>query len=176
MAHRLYFGLLAALVLSNGACATMAARRNDVRETQVNGRTTFVDRVRVIGVTAADSVYVDGALASLDDPAALRQIAFYRELCLRASRSDCDVEYVRGSTRVLWLNRAQAHTIRVVRGDREATMRLRAGWKFKWFWIDGLLGPGAFVAWYIDSRTNGWRRHPSVIDAGSLSWTAPGTR
>jgi hypothetical protein len=57
----------------------------------------------------------------------------------------------------VFLNPKRPHTLRLVRGDRQATVTLKTSFRVKWYFLDMVFFPLAPVAWVVDGVTGSWK-------------------
>lgn len=155
-------GLMLPLLLAVTGCATMSANRvRQYQRDRAAGPTGPVAVLRLQGFRIGDTLYADGRRLELD--------ALMSDAEIRSAADLCRFVYGPGTTLEMFVNqcgtflkigvfldRSRPHTIRVARNGAEFTRTVRATWRFKWFWIDGLFGPGAFAAWAVDASSGAW--------------------
>jgi hypothetical protein len=159
--------LVAGLVWGTTGCATMHANRmSQYRSSESAGSAGRPSVLRLTGFRLGDEIHANGERVPVEILMSEAEVVRAASLCefvfgpesSPAARARLLLENCPNFVKLgVFLDRSRQHTIRVVRGGAEHTRTVRATWRFKWFWIDGLFGPGAFVAWAMDARSGAWR-------------------
>ena len=73
----------------------------------------------------------------------------------------------------IYLNPHRPHTLRLVRGDQQATVTLKTSWRVKWYFYDMFLFVLGPVGWVVDGVTGSWNEFPRLdVDRAFRNATA----
>jgi hypothetical protein len=73
----------------------------------------------------------------------------------------------------VFLNPHRPHTLRLVRGDQQATVTVNTSWRLKWYFYDMALFVLAPVGWVVDGVTGSWNEFSRLdVDRAFRSATA----
>ena len=62
----------------------------------------------------------------------------------------------------IYLNPHRPHTLRLVRGDQQATVTMKTSWRIKWYFYDMFLFVLGPVGWVVDGATGSWNEFPRL--------------
>jgi hypothetical protein len=167
--HRLYALAIWALTSAPLAgCATFYHRGNGLRVTEVEGGQrvsklalnldhatrdlrVFENGVEVPISPVKDRIFANALSSSLHEAIARGAAA---GSCSGVCTYSWDetTEYGPG----LFLDPHREHTLRLVRGDQEATVTVKTHWRPKWYFFDMFLFVLAPVGWVVDGVTGSW--------------------
>jgi len=73
----------------------------------------------------------------------------------------------------IYLNPHRPHTLRLVRGDQQATVRLDTSFRIKWYFYDMFLFFAGPIGWFVDAATGSWNEFPRLdVDRAFRNATA----
>jgi len=79
----------------------------------------------------------------------------------------------------IYLNPHRPHTLRLVRGDQQATVTLDTSFRIKWYFFDMFLFVAGPIGWVVDGVTGSWNEFPRLdVDRAfrEAAASASGTR
>ena len=192
--HRLYpLALLALAAGPLGGCATLANGALKVKA-QENGREVGLLPVNLDHATPDLRIYEGDAEIQIsqvyDQTFANAFKNGLREVAAREAAKGSPRCQMGGSCSYSWtettrygpgvfLNPKRPHTLRLVRGDQQATVTMKTSWRVKWYFLDMVwlaLGP---VAWVVDGVTGSWNEFSRLdVDRAfrNAATSASGTR
>jgi hypothetical protein len=149
-------------------CATMYHRSNGLRvRTQEDGRTVTRLAMNLDHATRDLRIYEDGQelmispvkdhifANALDN--SLRQ-AVARGAAAGSCSGVCAYNWDETTEYgpAVFLDPHRPHTLRLVRGDQEATVTVKTHWRPKWYFYDMFLFVLGPVGWVVDGATGSW--------------------
>jgi len=172
--HRLYpLALLALAAGPLGGCATLYhSGRGRAAKGEENGQQVKLVAVNLDHATPELHIYegdVEIPLSPVQDKIWSDAIKnSLREGVARGAASGCTGVCTYSWTEKttfgpgIYLNPHHPHTLRLVRGDQQATVTLKTSWRVKWYFFNMALFVLAPVGWVVDGVTGSWNEFPRL--------------